>query len=161
MNETIPVNETPMNRYRLLVVDDEESILGLYKEILAPDEEFADDIDEEPLLPAFDLTLCSQGDQAVEAVRAAMAKGRPYSVALLDVRMPPGPDGVWTAENIRALDPNIEIVVISAYSDVDTRELNRRVTPPERLLYIQKPLHPEELRQLANPCALSGRRPGT
>lgn len=149
MNEQIPVNETPMSRYRLLVVDDEESILGLYKEILSPAEDLGGDLDEEPLLPDFELTMCNQGDQAVDAVRGAMAEGRPYSVALLDVRMPPGPDGVWTAENIRALDPNIEIVIVSAYSDVNTRELNRRVTPPEKLLYIQKPLHPEELRQLA------------
>ncbi len=149
MTDQISADAATVRSYRLLAVDDEEAILGLYREILAPDEGPDDDLDLEPLLPRFELSLCGQGEQAVEAVRQAMSEGRPFSVAILDVRMPPGQDGVWTAERIRELDPDIEIVIVSAYSDVDTRELNRRVTPPDKLLYIQKPLHPEELRQLA------------
>ena len=149
MTDQISADAATVHSYRLLAVDDEEAILGLYREILAPDDGPDDDLDLEPLLPRFELSLCGQGEQAVEAVRQAVSEGRPFSVAILDVRMPPGQDGVWTAERIRELDPDIEIVIVSAYSDVDTRELNRRVTPPDKLLYIQKPLHPEELRQLA------------
>lgn len=154
MTDYLPADEATTLRYRILAMDDEAAVLGLYREILSPPEDPEEQLDHEarrdgPPAPSFELSLCDRGEQAVEEVRAAAAEGRPFSVALLDVRMSSGPDGLWTAERIRELDPDIEIVVVSAYSDVDTRELNRRVTPPEKLLYIQKPLHPEELRQLA------------
>jgi len=58
---------------------------------------------------------CQQGDEAVDAVKSSIEEDRPFSVAFIDIRMPPGPDGVWTAEHIRALDSNIEIVIITGY----------------------------------------------
>jgi len=93
--------------------------------------------------------LCHQGDEAVETVRAAIGRNEPFAVVFLDVRMPPGPDGVWTAEHIRALDPYVQIVMVTAYSDVDPADIACRVPPVKRLFYVQKPFDPGELRQFA------------
>ena len=64
------------------------------------------------------------------------------------MRMPPGPDGVWPASRIRELDPAIEIVICTAYSDVDPGEIGAIVPPEEKLSYLQKPFHPHEIRQM-------------
>jgi len=146
MIEHAPAGQAPVHGYRLLAVDHEQATLDRYRDILTPS---ASGDAGEPALPAFELSLCSQGEQAVETVRQALADGRPFSVAILDMHMSPDSDGIWTAERIRQMDPDIEIAMVSADSDVDTRELNRRVPPPDKLFYIQKPLHSEELRQLA------------
>jgi DNA-binding CsgD family transcriptional regulator len=63
--------------------------------------------------------------------------------------MPPGPDGVWAAERMRDLDPELEIVMVTAYSDINPAEIALRVPPPEKLLYVQKPFHAEEIRHFA------------
>jgi len=72
----------------------------------------------------------------------------PFAVAFLDMRMPPGPDGVWAAARIRELDPAIEIVMCTAYSDIDPRDIGGLVPPEEKLSYLQKPFHPHEIRQM-------------
>ena len=89
--------------------------------------------------------------------KQASDAGNPIAVAFLDMRMPPGPDGAWAAERIRELDPEIEIVICTAYSDVDPAEIGRRVPPADKLFYLQKPFHPHEVRQLA--LALGEKRP--
>ena len=81
-------------------------------------------------------------------MRAALAAEDPFAVAFLDMRMPPGRDGVWAAARIRELDPAIEIVVCTAYSDVDPRDIGGMVPPEEKLSYLQKPFHPHEIRQM-------------
>jgi len=72
----------------------------------------------------------------------------PFAVVFLDMRMPPGPDGVWAAARIRELDPAVEIVICTAYSDVDPRDIGGMVPPEEKLSYLQKPFHPHEIRQM-------------
>jgi PAS domain S-box-containing protein len=149
---------------RLLVVDDEQTILDEFQEILCPNidpdapeykldklgaELFAETCPSSPVT-SFDLVRCQQGDEAVEKVRAAAEEDKPFAVVFLDVRMPPGPDGVWTAEHIRELDPDIQIVIVTAYSDVDPLDISRRVLPADKLLYVQKPFHPHEIRQFAS-----------
>ena len=119
---------------RLLCVDDEEMVLGVYCRALSP---------------AYELTHCRQGDEAVEQVRRAVAEARPFAVAFLDVRMPPGPDGVQAAEQIRSLDPNIEIVIVSAMYDLAPAEISAQVPPPHKLLYLQKPFDLAEIIQFA------------
>jgi len=148
---------------RILAVDDEKNILGVYQTCLMPRrteekrgaslKELAARLFETtaavPPPAAFDLVTCSQGDEAVETVRKALADERPFQVVFLDVRMPPGPDGIWAAAEIRKLDPHIEIVIVTGYSDVPTEELVQRVPPADKLLYLQKPLHPQEIWQFA------------
>ncbi len=149
---------------RILLVDDEASILSTIEAILSPSREdggadqelselearlFATPSGQAPPAPEFDLPLARQGDEAVELVRRAVQEHQPFAIAFIDVRMPPGPDGIWTAETIRSLDPHIEIVIVSACSDIAPEEIRRRVPPAHKLLYLKKPFHPEEIRQFA------------
>jgi diguanylate cyclase (GGDEF)-like protein len=153
---------------KVLVVDDEEMILELYAQILSdtfpgsshpslPEisrEKSPSDINSsnpaESFEPIYDLTRCSQGEDAVEAVRTDDDE---FAMAFIDVRMPPGRDGIWTAENIRVVSPNTQIVIVTGYSDFDPSEIEKRVPPPNRLLYLQKPFHPFEIRQFASTLA--------
>ena len=96
----------------------------------------------------FEPVFCDGAESAVAAVRDALAANDPFAVAFLDMRMPPGPDGVWAAARIRELDPAIEIAVCTAYSDVDPGEIGGIVPPEEKLSYLQKPFHPHEIRQM-------------
>ncbi|MHC4644874.1 MAG: PAS domain-containing protein [Planctomycetota bacterium] len=151
---------------RILAVDDEQIILDEFLEVLCPRQDLPDvtrnfedlyaklfpTASPSSFVSSFELVLCRQGNEAVEKVRAAIEENRPFAVAFVDVRMPPGPDGVWTAERIRAIDPHVQIVMVTAYSDVDPATISRRVTPTDKLLYLQKPFHPHEIRQFA--CAL-------
>ena len=97
----------------------------------------------------FEAVYCNGAEAAVAAVREACAADRPFAVAFLDMRMPPGPDGVWAAQQIREIDQQVEIVICTAYSDVDPADIGRRVPPADKLFYLQKPFHPHEVRQLA------------
>lgn len=149
---------------RILVVDDEKAVLDSYQEILGIQKKhFGSELKleklaatlfgeppEEPQRVRFDLAQCRQGEKAVETVKKAIDEERPFAVAFIDVRLPPGPDGVWAAEHIRAVDPNLEIVIVTAYSDVDPSEIAGRVPPSDKLLYVQKPFHPQEIRHFAS-----------
>jgi len=97
----------------------------------------------------FDLVFCDDAAAAVASVRESLAVGAPFAVAFLDMRMPPGRDGIWAAARIRELDPAIEIAICTAYSDVDFDAMSRLVPPLEKLSYLQKPFHPNEIRQMA------------
>ena len=153
---------------KVLVVDDEEMLRELYSQILS-DQFFAHSHPSQPDISRddasadintryvsessphfFDLTLCSQGEDAVEAVRQDEDE---FAMAFIDVRMPPGRDGIWTAENIRPVSPSTQIVIVTGYSDLDPAEIEKRVPPPDRLLYLQKPFHPFEIRQFASTLA--------
>ncbi len=146
---------------RVLVAEDDEGVLDAYRQILgalpaagsgAASAELRARLFGENAPPAsatlFEPELCRGAEAAVEAVRASLS-GRRFAVAFLDMRMPPGPDGAWAAARIRELEPELDIVIATAYSDVDPRELGARVPPEDRLFYVQKPFHPHEVRQLA------------
>lgn len=148
---------------RLLIVDDEQSILDAYRQVLSGNMELADstpklddlenklfpDSQKKFVFPAFDLCFCRQGHEAVEAVRTALTDNLPFAAAFIDIRMPPGRDGVWTASQIRALDSWVNIVIVTAFSDLNPGEINQAVQPADRLLYMQKPFHSHEIQQFA------------
>ena len=90
-----------------------------------------------------------QGEIAFEMVKKANEKEDPYAVMFLDMRMPPGWDGLKTAKAIRDADKNIEIVIMTAYADHDQKQIADTVGTPEKLLYIKKPFQAEEIYQLA------------
>lgn len=161
MNAFMEREATP----RILVVDDERAVREAYQSILEGDPQEADSSMlhglEAELFgnvqrsgpPAsevsFEATYCSGANEAVDAVKAAAAENSAFAVAFLDVRMPPGPDGVWAAEQIREITPDTDIVIVTAYSDSDPREIYARVPPPQRLFFVQKPFHEHEIRQIA------------
>ena len=133
------MNERRAEIVRILAVDDEKHVLDLYEEFLST----------EKSIYSFELTLCQRGDEAVEAVRKSIEDKKPFAVAFIDVRLESFHDGVWAAEQIRTLDPNTEIVVVTAYGDLSPEEIVNRVPPARKLLYICKPFNPEEIRQIA------------
>jgi diguanylate cyclase (GGDEF)-like protein len=152
---------------RVLVVDDEEAIRNAYREILCEPGSnregaalrdlrarlFGKHTNAPGKSPAarasFDVVFSDQAETAVAEVRRALAQDSPFAVVFLDMRMPPGKDGVWAAARIRELDPAVEIVICTAYSDVDPAEISAIVPPEEKLSYVQKPFHPREVRQTA------------
>ncbi|MFA7330079.1 MAG: response regulator [Candidatus Delongbacteria bacterium] len=158
MSEFIHPENLPL---RVLVIDDETQILDAYRQVLDPAREAStqDLRDMKARLfggtaprstgPGFELACARQAPEGVELARQALAEGRPFAVAFVDMLMPPGPDGLWAARELRKLASDLDIVIVTAYSNVDPEEISRQVPPADRLLYLQKPFHPFELRQLA------------
>lgn len=138
---------------RVLIADDDEHILECYREAFEENEltdhvqavdalaaELFDlDSDAEDK-PKFDVVSCHQGDDAINLATEAADEGHPFDVIILDVRMPPGIDGVEAGSQIRKLDPDVQIVFVTGFSDVPRDELERRVPPPMKLHYFNKPL---------------------
>ena len=149
---------------RILVADDEPAILDSYRMVLedkkAPADSRIDDLKAKLFggagggsarinEPKFETVYTQGAEAAVEAVRESCRLDRNFAVVFLDMRMPPGLDGAWAAAQIRALDGRVDIVIVTAYSDIDPRDLSQKVPPIGNLFYIQKPFHPHEVRQLA------------
>ena len=128
--------------FRILAVDDDSTVRDLYTGILKPN-------NHSTALPNFELTCCSQGDEAVEAVKRSFNEDAPYAVAFLDLNMPPGPDGEWVAEQIHNLDPHINTVVVTGYRSINSNNNARQARFSDNLLYLQKPFHPREIIQFA------------
>lgn len=138
---------------RVLVADDDEAVLACYCKAFDNDESTceskaldalaaelfdpATDIEDQP---RFDIVACSQGDDAIRVAEAAQEAGEPFDVVILDIRMPPGIDGVEAGSRIRQIDPDVEIVFVTGFSDIPLHELQRRVPPPMKLHYFNKPL---------------------
>jgi diguanylate cyclase len=169
----VKITSPVVDPIRVLVVDDEPDVLSSYREILKsagdrlPNRRLEDLRSRlfNNLKPAaspaeaqdvFELEMCSSAEEAVRSISASIEQSKPFSVAFLDMRMPPGHDGVWAASNIRKLDKRLDIVIVTAYSDIDPEEIARTVPPRGSLFYLQKPFHPHEIRQLA--VALGRRR---
>lgn len=161
------MSQTTRAPIRVLVVDDEPEVRDAYRQIFCDPVvdaqstarrtlgaklfggEEARRPDRQPTTTmTFDPEFCDGAEAAVAAVKAALDAKQPFAVVFLDMRMPPGPDGVWAAARIRDLDPAIEIAVCTAYSDVDPYDIGGRVPPEDKLSYLQKPFHPHEVRQM-------------
>jgi two-component system, cell cycle sensor histidine kinase and response regulator CckA len=99
------------------------------------------------VLKSFDIVLCSQADEAVGRFEAGLKENKPFAMVFLDVRMPPGPDGVWAAQKIRSMDPQVEIVVVTGFSDYHPKEISVKVPPAHKLLYMNKPYRIDEIFQ--------------
>lgn len=146
---------------RVLVADDEEGIRQVFQSILSPEPVRnktlssleAELFDETPAsrapAPEYELRVVAQGADAVTAVREAIEANKPFRVAFLDMRMPPGMDGADTAAEIRKLDPLVNIVLVTGYSDLDVAQVAARVPPHDKLFFIAKPFQPAEIRQQA------------
>src|ERR1700733_6558180 len=150
---SLPVSDKKRPPIRVLVADDEAEVRDAYRQILSDAdmssetavfhnlrERLFSKAAQERLartVPASDTAFVPVFcDGAEAAVRAALGAEKPFAVAFLDMRMPPGRDGVWAAARIRELDPAIEIVMCTAYSDVDRRDFGAMVPPEEKLSFL-------------------------
>jgi len=98
----------------------------------------------------FDMDSAFQGQEALEKLRTALAENRPYALAFIDMRMPPGWDGVETVEHLWRADPRLQVVFCTAYSDYSWKEVLDRLDVRDRLLILKKPFDPIEVYQFAH-----------
>jgi diguanylate cyclase (GGDEF)-like protein len=152
-------DESELLTHRLLMIDDNPAIHEDYRKILTGRDDTQMSAAEAALFgepqsavsrPTFDVDSAMQGRDGVELARRALLEGRPYSVAFVDMRMPPGWDGLETIENLWKVDPEIQVVVCSAYSDYDWMELLARLGRSDKLIVIKKPFEPIEILQSAS-----------
>ena len=158
----------PPSDSRILVIDDNPAIHEDFDKILLPSQAGEEQAlgEAEALIfgtassgafptPSgaekhFELAHAMQGQEGLALVQAALAEGRPFSLAFIDMRMPPGWDGLETAERILQADASIQIVICTAYSDYSWDEIRRRLGVPDGLLILKKPFDVVEVLQITH-----------
>jgi two-component system cell cycle sensor histidine kinase/response regulator CckA len=156
------MNSTDLKpNHRILIVDDNTSIHADFRNILCLDnsnESAANEMEavlfdeDKPAADqmSFELDSAYQGQESLEMVKRALAENRPYALAFVDVRMPPGWDGVETIARIWEVDPELQIVVCTAYADYSWEEMRAKVGQPDSLLVLKKPFDNIEVQQVAH-----------
>lgn len=157
---------------RVLVIDDQQAIHDTFDRVFAAqpsennaladfearflDAEDQDSVSEDDshlvgdaTPPTYSLEKASSGEQGVRLVRAAVTEGNPFSVAFVDMRMPQGMDGLATTERLWEIDPNLQVVICTAYSDHMWDDVLKKLGYNDRLLLLRKPFESDEVRQLA------------
>ncbi len=153
---------SPAGSPRILLIDDNRAIHDDFRKVLSPDTQSAAEesfLTAEAILlgeapsrqkrTAFEIDSAYQGREGVEIAKKALADGRPYSMAFVDMRMPPGWDGLETIERLWAVDPHIQVVICSAHSDYDWFDVVARLGRSDQLLVLRKPFEPIEAVQCA------------
>ena len=164
-----------LNKFRIIIIDDNPHIHEDFIKILTLNKSeknlddiesklFTDDSAKQPETnsdagvseiekPIFEIDTAIQGQEGVEKIRFALEEGRPYALAFVDIRMPPGWDGVETIKHIWKIDKDIQVVICTAYSDYSWEETVKELGMGDNLLILKKPFDNTAVRQLA--CALT------
>ncbi len=148
MNQTTP---------KILIVDDNPEIHADFHKVLVGETPTTglDDLesslfgDQPETTAGYTLDDAHQGIEAVKMVQDAIAAGNPYGLVFVDVRMPPGMDGVQTIEALHKVDPALNCVICTAYSDYTPEAAKQKIGISDGLLFISKPFDPAIIRQLA------------
>ncbi len=146
--------------HRILVVDDNPNIHKDFQTILLEEHEstaldtlrnevFGDTKSESQTKNIFELDFASQGKEGVEKVQQACSENQPYELAFVDMRMPPGWDGLKTIEEMWQADPKIQVVICTAYSDYSWSDITERLGKSDNLLILKKPFDSAEVAQHA------------
>ena len=156
------MNET--SRAKVLIVDDQRSIHDDFRKILGATTRSEDTESELMTLESellgltnnkvgetatFKVESAFQGEEALKLVQDAKSKGEPFALAFVDMRMPPGWDGMETCRRLWSVDPGLQVVICTAYSDYSWSEIVRGLGHSDRLLLLRKPFDPNEAWQLA------------
>jgi two-component system, NtrC family, sensor kinase len=144
---------------RILIIDDNPAIHEDFRKVLAAQAHDSEldgleaalfgDAKEQRHGVAYELEHAHQGQEGLAKVKAAQAAGKPHAVAFVDMRMPPGWDGLETIEHLWQVDEDLEVVICSAYSDHTWDEIRTRLGATDRLLILKKPFDNIEVQQLA------------
>ncbi len=146
---------------RILIVDDTRGIHEDFRKVLSSKPDVQDDLDwirtevlgdesREKDDSCFVLESAFQGQEALVKTRVALERGQPYAMAFVDIRMPPGWDGIETISQLWKVDPALEIVICSAYSDYGWEDIVRRLGKTDKLLVLKKPFESMEVTQIAH-----------
>jgi diguanylate cyclase (GGDEF)-like protein len=155
-------NAASSDHKRILIIDDNAAIHLDFRKVLGVQAEhsaqaaldvleanlFGDDI-VGAVRPNFEIDSAHQGQEGVQMAHQALMNGRPYAMAFVDMRMPPGWDGLKTIERLWATDPDIQVVICSAHTDYDWTEVVQRLGHSDKLLVLRKPAEPIEVLQCA------------
>jgi diguanylate cyclase len=148
--------------HRILVIDDNPAIHEDFDKILqdqaaagadglsVAERLLFGDVNATRARPMFQVDFAAQGQHGVELVTSALAQGRPFALAFVDMRMPPGWDGLETIERLWAVDPDLQVVICSAHSDYDWTDFVARLGHSHQLLVLKKPFEPVEVMQCAS-----------
>jgi two-component system NtrC family sensor kinase len=148
--------------HRLLVIDDNPSIHQDFRKILqtstdltpelhaVESELFGAPIEQDTNKVDFEVSCANTGQDGLAAVEKAIEIGRSFAIAFIDVRMPVGWDGIETAVRICDTDPDIQIVMCTAFSDYSWSEMISKIGQSDRLLILKKPFDSIEVMQLAH-----------
>jgi CheY-like chemotaxis protein len=151
----------PDKNRRILIIDDNKAIHDDFRKILSPDEPtraalniteialFGNPVNEEQQ-PQFEIDSACQGPEGVTRVEEALAAKHPYAMAFVDMRMPPGWDGIKTAQKLLGIDPEIQVVICTAYSAYSWDEISEQIRNNDRLAILKKPFDAVEALRLAN-----------
>ena len=150
------------NDIRIIVIDDNPAIHQDFIKILTTERnpskldmlgmEIFGIKEDTAILPNFNIDTATQGQEGVRKIEKAIREGDPYALAFVDIRMPPGWDGIETIKNIWLVDSNMQIVISTAYSDYTWEETIENLGITDNLLILKKPFDNVTVRQLA--CAL-------
>ncbi|MFQ5773857.1 MAG: ATP-binding protein [Kiloniellaceae bacterium] len=147
----------------VLVVDDDPRVLEDYRYILCPRsntgaarDRLSASLEDEILgsalshrgLPRVDLAAFDRAHDAVEAVGRAVEEGRPFALAFIEADVSARPAGLEPAEQIRALDPDVHIILVYTRCGLSPAEVSERVAPADRVFLVRKPFYPAEIQQL-------------
>ena len=141
-------SDLPFNR-RILVIDDNAAIHEDFRKILVQDSSTSalltaraslfDDVEAQVPQQNFEVDCAQQGQIGLTMVQNMVQQGRPYALAFVDMRMPPGWDGVETIEHLWQVDPELQVVICTAFSDLAWNHVIPRLGQSEQLLVLRKP----------------------
>src|SRR6185437_723402 len=155
------MNPEDISNRRILVIDDNQAIHQDFRKIFhaaSPGRSVLDEV-EAGLFgasvthadePWFEIDSAFQGQESLTLIQEALRENRPYAMAFVDVRMPPGWDGIETTKRIWEVCPDLQIVICTAYADCSWSEMHEKINPLDRLLILKKPFDPVEVIQLAH-----------
>jgi CheY-like chemotaxis protein len=160
---------TPKPKHRILVIDDNPAIHEDFRKILCRDRRSSSNLDAQEaalfgMAPAlgeqseFEIDSAFQGEAGLARVYHAIQEGRPYMLAFVDVRMPPGWDGIEVTPKLWVADPDLPVVICTAYSDYTWEEMFARLGTSDRTFILKKPFDREEVLQIAHTLTTT-RRP--
>jgi len=156
--------DTPIQIYRLLVVDDNPAIHEDFKKILKPHDKSEKKILHDDLknklfgeetkvksqnMPLYQIDSAFDGEEGLKMIKNAVELKKPYALVFLDVLMPPGLDGIETMKHVWDLDRNIQVVICTAYSEYSWEQIFTLFGYNDNFLILKKPFESIEIRQLA------------
>jgi CheY-like chemotaxis protein len=154
------VKPTDIITPRVLVIDDNTAIHEDFRKILCVGESDVRQIENELFADKnapktaeripFRVDVAAQGQDGLSCVERAMQENDPYTLAFVDVRMPPGWDGLETIERVWKVCPEMQVVICSAYSDFSWDEIIARFGYTDNLLILKKPFESAEVLQLSH-----------
>ena len=152
---------------RVLIIDDNHDIHADFRKVFEGARAQISDMDRldqelfggesasrgDEILSHVEIESAYQGVDGIKMAVEALGRGEPYYMAFVDVRMPPGIDGVQTIKALWKEVPELQCVICTAYSDYDWADIARELGKSGNLLILKKPFDGVEVLQLAQSMA--------